>query len=172
MAFLSIIRRWHKREHVPIREISRRLGVSRNTIRKYLRSEVIEPKFQIPDRPSKLDPYAEKLSAWLRREENRPRKQRRTIKQLYGDLVSLGYDGSYNRVAAFARLEGGVQTGSADGRPGHLRAPGLWAGRSIPVRLERGFCRHWQHPDQAAGCALQALPQSSLHHPCLSIANA
>ena len=103
MAFLSIIRRWHKREHVPIREISRRLGVSRNTIRKYLRSELVEPKFQIPDRPSKLDPYAEKLSAWLRREENRSRKQRRTVKQLYGDLVSLGYDGSYNRVAAFAR---------------------------------------------------------------------
>ena len=48
MAFLSINRRWHKREHVPIREISRRLGVSRNTIRKYLRSELIEPKFQIP----------------------------------------------------------------------------------------------------------------------------
>jgi hypothetical protein len=37
--------------------------VSRNTIRKYLRSYVIEPKFQVPDRPSKLDPYAEKLSA-------------------------------------------------------------------------------------------------------------
>jgi transposase len=103
MAFLSIIRRWHKREHVPIREISRRLGVSRNTIRKYLRSEQIEPKFQIPDRPSKLDPFAEKLSAWLRREESRPRKQRRTIKQLCGDLAGLGYDGSYNRVAAFAR---------------------------------------------------------------------
>src|ERR1700753_3335683 len=103
MVFLSIIRRWHKREHVPIREISRRLGVSRNTIRKYLRSELVEPKFQIPDRPSKLHPYAEKLPASLRREEARPRKQRRTIKQLSGDLVSLGYDGSYNRVAAFAR---------------------------------------------------------------------
>lgn len=105
MAFLSIIRRWHKREReqVPIREISRRLGVSRNTIRKYLRSDQIEPKFQVPDRPSKLDPYADKLAGWLRREGNRPRKQRRTVKQLYGDLVSLGYDGSYNRVAAFAR---------------------------------------------------------------------
>jgi len=102
MAFLSIIRRWNKRNHVPIREISRRTGVSRNTIRKYLRSEVIEPKFRAPDRPSKLDPYAEKLAAWLRREAGRPRKQRRKVKQLYGDLVRLGYDGSYNRVAAFA----------------------------------------------------------------------
>jgi len=87
---------------VPIREISRRLGVSRNTIRKYLRSDVTEPKFQLPDRPSKLDPYAEKLSAWLRREAGRPRKQRRTVKQLYGDLVSLGYNVSHNQVAAFA----------------------------------------------------------------------
>ena len=103
MAFLSIFRRWHKRDHVPIREISRRTGVSRNTIRRYLRSDVIEPKFRVPDRPSKLDAYAEKLSAWLRREAGRPGKQRRTVKQLYGDLVSLGYDGSYNRVAAFAR---------------------------------------------------------------------
>ena len=92
MAFLSIIRRWHKREHVPIREISRRTGVSRNTIRKYLRSDVVEPRFQLPDRPSKLDPYAEKLSAWLRREAGRPRKQRRTVKQLYGDLVRAGTD--------------------------------------------------------------------------------
>src|SRR3546814_2252450 len=33
----------------------------------------------------------------------RSRKQKRTVKQLHADLVSLGYDGSYGRVAAFAR---------------------------------------------------------------------
>jgi hypothetical protein len=32
-----------------------------------------------------------------------PRKQRQTVKELYGNVVSLGCDGSYNRVAAFAR---------------------------------------------------------------------
>jgi hypothetical protein len=69
--------------------------VSPNTIRKYLRSDVIEPEFQVPDHVSKLDPYAEKLSAWLRREAERPRKQLRTAKRLHGDLVSLGYDGTY-----------------------------------------------------------------------------
>jgi len=63
MAFLSIIRRWHLREHVPIREISRRTGVSRNTVRKYLRSGTVEPKFKVPDRPSKLDPFSEQLTA-------------------------------------------------------------------------------------------------------------
>jgi len=103
MALLSVIRRWHLRDGHSIREISRRTSLSRNTIRKYLRSDQIEPRFRVPERPSKLDAYAERLSAWLRTEANRPRKQKRTIKQLYADLVGLGYDGSYGRVAAFAR---------------------------------------------------------------------
>ena len=60
MDLLSVIRRWHHREGLPIREIKRRTGLSRITIRKYL-------------------------------------------KQLHRDLVALGYDGSYDRVACFAR---------------------------------------------------------------------
>jgi len=39
----------------------------------------------------------------LLREASKSRKQKRTIKQLHADLVALGYEGSYNRVAAFAR---------------------------------------------------------------------
>ncbi len=35
--------------------------------------------------------------------DGRTRKQKRTMKQLHADLVSLGYDGSYDRVVAFAR---------------------------------------------------------------------
>jgi len=103
MELLSVIRRWRYRQHFSIREIARRTGLSRNTVRKYLRADSVEPKFQVPDRPSKLDPYADRLSHMLRQEATKPRKQKRTIKQLHGDLVSLGYDGSYNRVAAFAR---------------------------------------------------------------------
>jgi transposase len=88
---------------MPIREIERRTGLSRNTIRKYLRSGAVEPKFKVADRPSKLDSFAEKLSGWLRIETGKSRKQRRTAKQMHADLVVLGYDGSYGRVAAFVR---------------------------------------------------------------------
>ena len=103
MDLLSVIRRWRFRDKLPIREIERRTGLSRNTIRKYLRSDVVEPVFKVPDRPSKLDPFAEKLSGWLRIEAGKSRKQRRTVKQMHADLVELGFDGSYGRVAAFAR---------------------------------------------------------------------
>ena len=104
MAFLSIIRRWALREHLSIREIARRTKLSRNTIRKYLRSGAVEPEFRVAERPSKLDPFAIKLSGWLKTEAGKSRKQRRTSKQLHDDLVKLGYTGSYGRVAAFARV--------------------------------------------------------------------
>jgi transposase len=88
---------------MPIREISRRTGLSRNTIRKYLRADIVEPSFRTPTRPSKLDPFAENLSGWLITEQRKSRKDRRTAKQMHADLVKLGFDGSYERVAAFVR---------------------------------------------------------------------
>ena len=103
MALLSVIRRWALRDGLSIREISRRTSLSRNTIRKYLRSGAVEPKFKVPERPSKLDAFADKLARWLKIEAGKSRKQKRTIKQLHADLVALGYEGSYGRVAAFVR---------------------------------------------------------------------
>lgn len=129
MALLSVIRRWHFREKLSIREISRRTGLSRNTIRKYLRADTVEPKFKVPARPSRLDPFADRLSAWLKVESRKPRKQKRTVKQLHADLVSLGYDGSYGRVAAFARAW------KAD-RQRELQASGR--GTFVPLVFEPG----------------------------------
>jgi transcriptional regulator with XRE-family HTH domain len=139
MELLSVIRRWHYRDHFSIREISRRTGLSRNTVRKYLRSGSEKPKFSIPDRPSRLDPYAGKLSHVLRQEAGKSRKQKRTIKQLHADLVVLGYEGSYNRVAAFPRLEGRPAAGAEDVRSRRVCAAGVFAGRGVPVRLVRGL---------------------------------
>jgi transposase len=104
VAILSVIRRWALREQLSIREIARRTGLSRNTIRKYLRNGAVEPRYaKRVSPPTKLDPFAPKLAGWLKTESGRSRKQRRTVKQMYADLLSLGYTGSYNRVAAFAR---------------------------------------------------------------------
>jgi transcriptional regulator with XRE-family HTH domain len=45
MGLLNIIRRMALREKQSIREISRRTGLSRNTIAKYLSAGTIEPTF-------------------------------------------------------------------------------------------------------------------------------
>ena len=103
VALLSVIRRWRLRDGMAIREIARRTGLSRNTVRKYLDSGVIDPRY--PDRKSqsKLDDFAEKLSGWLKTESKKGRKQKRSLRQIHSDLCALGFTGSYDRVAAFAR---------------------------------------------------------------------
>ena len=90
MGLLNVIRRLALREKLPIREIARRTGLSRNTIKKYLKAGTIDPKFSVPERPSKLDPFADKLAAWLKAEASKSRKQRRPLTHLHADLVALG----------------------------------------------------------------------------------
>ncbi|CAH0342620.1 hypothetical protein RHI9324_04349 [Rhizobium sp. CECT 9324] len=80
MGLLNIIRRMALREKQSIREVSRGTGLSRNTIAKHLSAGTIEPTFTVPVRPSKLDPFANKLAGWLKTEAGRSRKQRRTLK--------------------------------------------------------------------------------------------
>ena len=65
MALLSVIRRWHLREQVSIREIARRTGLSRNTVKKYLASGVVQPRYPRRKSRSNLDDFAEKLRDWL-----------------------------------------------------------------------------------------------------------
>jgi transposase len=103
VATLSVIRRWALREQLSIREISRRSGLSRNTVRKYLQGGAVQPQYAKRVGPSKLDAFAEKLAAWLKTEQSKTRKQKRSLLQVHADLVALGYTGSYGRVAAFAR---------------------------------------------------------------------
>ncbi|NBZ89422.1 hypothetical protein GV832_17685 [Rhodobacteraceae bacterium CYK-10] len=103
MEVLNLIRRLRLREKLSVHEIARRTFLSRNTVKKYLKAEIVEPKFDASNRASKLDPFAEKQAAWLKSEAAKPRKQRRTLKQMHSELTALGFTGSYNRVAAFAR---------------------------------------------------------------------
>lgn len=62
-------------------------------------------RIKYPDRKSasKLDPFTAKLTAWVKTEARKNRKQRRNLRQMFNDLTSLGYEWSYDRVTAFAR---------------------------------------------------------------------
>jgi transcriptional regulator with XRE-family HTH domain len=86
-----------------LRKIAKRLDISRNTVRRYLRSETTAPAYAERQSSSAIEPYAFQLAGWLKTEAAESRKQRRSLKQLHEDFCELGFKGSYDRVAAFAR---------------------------------------------------------------------
>jgi len=104
VSMLAKIRRMHFRDGIPLRDISRRTGLSRNTIRRWLR----EPENENPHYPKRasasiVDPWSEQLRLWLIVDLRRSKRERRTARQMYDALRVAGYEGSYQRVCAFVR---------------------------------------------------------------------
>ncbi|NHQ93865.1 hypothetical protein [Janthinobacterium lividum] len=66
-------------------------------------SETIGPAYSERRSTRAIDKYASQLSALLKTEATRSRKQRRTLKQIHEDLKELGFEVSYDKGAAFAR---------------------------------------------------------------------
>ncbi|MFZ4878416.1 helix-turn-helix domain-containing protein [Janthinobacterium sp. Mn2066] len=62
----------HLRDQVPLREIAKRLGISRNTVRRYLRSETAESLYAERRSVSGLDKYSLQLSGWIKAETTKP----------------------------------------------------------------------------------------------------
>ena len=115
MGTLAKIRRLHLREGVPIKEIERRTGIARNTIKSWLRrGQMVEPKYPARVMATKLDGFTEQLATWLKADAHRGKRDRRTVKLMYEELAAQGYRGGYGRVAAFARRWREEQAGSAN----------------------------------------------------------
>ncbi len=101
---LAKIRRMHLRDGMPLREIVRQTGLSRNTIRRWLRQVgTVEPKYPKRESKSVVDPWTERLRQWLQADSHRPKRDRRTALALHKAIQAQGYKGSYNRVCAFVR---------------------------------------------------------------------
>ena len=79
------------RQGKSIREIARMLEVSRNTVRRYLRSEGL-PRYQREARPSKLDPYRQYVDERVKAAA--PDWIPATV--LLRELRALGYPGGYS----------------------------------------------------------------------------
>ena len=104
MNMLGKIRRMRLRDGLSISEISRRTGLSRNTVRRWLKSaEGTEPKYRRKPRPTLLAPYEARLRSWLDADSRRARRDRRTALALFAQLQALGFTGSYTRVTEFVR---------------------------------------------------------------------
>ena len=104
MGMLAKIRRMRFREQLSVREISRRTGLSRNTVRTWLRQEgSAEPRYPARVVRSVLDPYKAQLQSWLTTDSHRPKRDRRTARVLFQLLQAQGYPGGYGRVVAQVR---------------------------------------------------------------------
>src|SRR5271157_501683 len=105
MRDLGIIRRLHYRDGVSLSEIERRTGLTRKTIRRWLKAaEGTEPKYRRrATKDTKITPFAAQLTKALETDARRPKRDRRTALKLFGELKSVGFDGDYSRVTEFVR---------------------------------------------------------------------
>jgi len=90
-----------RQEGHPIKEICRKTGISRNTVRKILRGK--EAKFtylrEESNQPAQ-EPIKEVIESWIKHDSLEGKKYRRTAKRMYNELGSgkYGYSGSYSSV--------------------------------------------------------------------------
>jgi transposase len=81
------LRREHFVRGMSIKELARRFGVDRNTVRRALRSAQ-PPRYERPARPSKLDPFKEEIHKLLRADLKLPGVRVREL------IEPLGFQGS------------------------------------------------------------------------------
>ena len=101
----GMIRRMGLVKGYSIKEIARRLDVSRNTVRSVLRGERdVEAEYERkrPHRP-KLGAFEGALKEMLEEDKKKPARERRNGSQLYEALQSLGYTGAVDSVQRYAR---------------------------------------------------------------------
>jgi transposase len=104
MESVAKIRRWVLREGRSIRSVSRETGLSRNTIKKYLKdgSPASYRRSQAPVL-HKLAAFEERLRNLFERDLKLPRRERRNATKLYEQLSEEGYPGSYSPVCRFVK---------------------------------------------------------------------
>jgi transposase len=98
------IRREHFVKGKSIKEIARALKVSRNTVRKVLRSGATEFAYSRQVQPwPRLGPWREDLDQLLAANEAKPPRERLTRIRLYEELCGRGYRGGYDAVRRYAK---------------------------------------------------------------------
>jgi hypothetical protein len=164
------VERWAelRREHfvrgVSIKELARRFGIDRNTVRRALRSDR-PPHYERPRRPSKLDPFRGEIHGLLRRD---PGLTGVRVREL---IEPLGFDGRKTIVDDYLRevrpLFRSVRTYQRTAsRPGEICQFDLWR-PSAPVPVGDGQVRPafvvvaaWatRAPAPARSCSPSGLP--------------
>ena len=114
---IAKIRRAYFVHGQPIKAICRELGVSRKVVRKVIRSEATEFRYERETQPlPKMGQWSAELDRLLAANESKAARERLTLIRLFEELRGLGYAGGYDAVRRYARRwsrERGASTASA-----------------------------------------------------------
>src|ERR1022692_2165871 len=87
-----------------IKAICRELRVSRKVVRKVIRSEATEFRYEREAQPlPKIGPWTDQRDELLLANEGKAARERLTLIRLFEELRGLGYDGGYDAVRRYAR---------------------------------------------------------------------
>lgn len=106
MAQLEDIRKMYFMEEFSIREISRRTGIHRDTISKYLSMDKpMPPKYQLTKDKNHpvLGPYLPMIQQIIEEDKTRHRKQKHTGTKILEVLKDAGYTGGYSTITDYLR---------------------------------------------------------------------
>ena len=152
MEMLGKIRRLYLRDKLSLHEITKRTGLSRNTIRRWLRSPKgkAPPQYRRREGRHKLSAFCEAVEQALKADSHRNKQNRRTAKALFAQIKADGYAGGYSQLTAFIR--------SWRGREG--QAPHAF----VPLKFELGeaFQFDWSEEGLVVGGIYRRMQVSHL----------
>lgn len=101
---IARIRREHFVRGKSIKEIVRELHVSRNTVRKVLRTGATAFSYEREVQPlPRIGPWREALDGLLAGNEGKPARERLTLIRIFEELRGRGYEGSYDALRRYAK---------------------------------------------------------------------
>lgn len=104
MESIRKVRQAHHRDHKSIREIARDFNLSRNTVRKIIRSGVTEFTYERKTQPRpRLEPFKDRLAKYLEEDSSKSVKQRRSALLLFEQLQREGFGGGYDSVRRYVQ---------------------------------------------------------------------
>ena len=114
---IAKIRRAYFAQKKPIKAICREFRLSRKVVRKVIRSEATEFRYERGRQPlPRIDPWRDRLDGLLLANEGKPARERLTLIRIFEELRGLGYQGGYDAVRRYAqkwRVERGAATAEA-----------------------------------------------------------
>ena len=99
---IAKIRRAYYQDGKTLKQICRDLRISRNTVRKVIRSGATEFNYERRSQPRpKIGPWQSDLDELLSDNKKKPKRDRLTLVRIYEELLTKGYGGSYDAVRRY-----------------------------------------------------------------------